>query len=74
MLENNLPWIICLSKEGAGDKVYEVTQCSSKNCAEYELCAIEEDMINDVVRFMNPGKLVKRKSKRHISIAAITRL
>jgi CRISPR/Cas system-associated protein Cas7 (RAMP superfamily) len=54
-----------LAKRGAGGKVYEVTQCSSKNCAEYELCVIEEDMINDVARFMNPGKLVKRTSKRH---------
>jgi CRISPR-associated protein Csa2 len=54
-----------LAKRGWGDKVYEVTQCSSKKCAEYELCVIEEDMINTVARFMNPKELVKRTSKIH---------
>lgn len=49
-------------KRGADDKVHEGTNCSDKNGADYELCVIEEDIVEDVAGFMNPNKLVKRTS------------
>ena len=50
-----------LLKRGAGDKVHN-TKCGDKSGSDYELCVIEEDVIEDVAGFMNPEKLVKRTS------------
>jgi len=50
-------------KRGAGDEVHEGTKCSNKtSSADYELCVIEEDIVEDVAGFLNPNKLVKRTS------------
>ncbi|BDB98535.1 type I-A CRISPR-associated protein Cas7/Csa2 [Saccharolobus caldissimus] len=50
-----------LLKRGAGDKVHD-TKCGDKKGSDYELCVIEEDIVEDVAGFMNPEKLVKRAS------------
>ncbi|BAB64980.2 putative CRISPR-associated regulatory protein Csa2 [Sulfurisphaera tokodaii str. 7] len=50
-----------LIKRGAGDSVHK-TGCGDKNGSDYELCVIEEDIVEDVAGFLNPDKLVKRTS------------
>ena len=51
-----------LLKRGAGDVVHMNTQCSNKDGSDYELCVIQEDIVEDVAGFLNPDKLVKRTS------------
>ncbi|QXJ35104.1 type I-A CRISPR-associated protein Cas7/Csa2 [Saccharolobus shibatae] len=51
-----------LIKRGSDDKVHEGTKCDDKKGSDYELCVIDEDVVEDVAGFMNPNKLVKRTS------------
>ncbi len=49
-------------KRGAGDKVHKGSNCENEDGANYELCVIKEDVVEDVAGFMNPNKLAKRVS------------
>ncbi|BDC18761.1 type I-A CRISPR-associated protein Cas7/Csa2 [Acidianus sp. HS-5] len=50
-----------LLKRGAGDEVHN-SNCKDKKGSDYELCVINEDVVEDVAGFMNPDKLIKRTS------------
>jgi len=52
-----------LIKRGGDDKPHVGTKCAGKNDPhEYEMCVIEEDIVEDVAGFLNPNKVVKRTS------------